>query len=67
MRTVTLGDFLTDDEIAEAARLRDHAKILEQIIAPNLERINAALGQENDARYLAYAIEYAVTHGRGSP
>jgi hypothetical protein len=67
MRTITLGDFLTDDEIAKAVRLGDHAKILDQIVAPNMERINAALGQENDARYLAYAIEYAVTHGRGSP
>jgi len=67
MRTVTLGDFLTHDEIAEAVRLGDHAKILDQIVAPNLKRINAALGQENDARYLAYVIEYAVSqHARRS-
>lgn len=57
---VSLQDFLTEDEIGEAIRLRIAPKILKQIIAPNLDRINKALGQENDARYLAYVVEYIV-------
>lgn len=32
-----------------------------EVIAPALSAINARLGQENDARYLAYAVVYAIT------
>jgi hypothetical protein len=34
--------------------------VLKEIINPNMERINTKLGQENDADYLAYAVEFAV-------
>jgi phosphatidylserine/phosphatidylglycerophosphate/cardiolipin synthase-like enzyme len=59
-RQITLYDFLTDDEIAQAVELRDRKAVRDQIIVPNMERINAALGQENDADYLAYAVEYVM-------
>ena len=67
-KTVSLSDFLTEAEIRKAVRLyRQHGpsgalnKVLtEEIISPNITRINKALGQENDPRYLAYAIEYAI-------
>jgi hypothetical protein len=68
MKTVTLADFLTDAEIEHAVRLYNSPMvgvsthlIDEQIITPNIERINKALGQENDPRYLAYMVEYAIT------
>lgn len=66
-RTVTLGQFLTREELRACDRLwRLHGSIgrgftdavLTDIITPNMARINAALGQENDARYLAYMVEY---------
>ena len=65
-KTATLHDFLTDDEIARAhalwLQLKDTgtyaAAVERDIITPNLARINAALGQENNARYLAYATEF---------
>lgn len=59
MKTM-LKDFLTDDEIRRAVKLKKCDAIQREIIEPNLARINRALGQENDARYLAYAVEYAV-------
>ena len=37
------------------------AKIQAQVIEPNMAAINAKLGQENDARYLAYAVVYALS------
>lgn len=37
-------------------------EIRRRIIEPNMERINKALGQENDATYLAYAIQFALNH-----
>ena len=59
-RTVTLDDFLTEQEISQAVDLGTHQAVLEQIIEPNIERINEALGQENDARYLAYCVEHVM-------
>jgi hypothetical protein len=74
MKHVALTDFLTEAEIERAwtiwrEQLVAHpehgasaaAIIDREIITPNLARINAALGQENDARYMAYAIEFVFT------
>jgi hypothetical protein len=68
MKNITIGEFLTDHEIEQASHLYLTAQpgtfarlVDEQIITPNIERINQALGQENDARYLAYAVEFAFT------
>lgn len=66
-RTFTLPDFLTDAQIAQAADLyQAHgldatAAIRAQVIEPNMHAINAKLGQENDARYLAYAVVYVLS------
>jgi hypothetical protein len=64
---ITLQDFLTDEEIEYAAKLYERREatgfaqvVCEQIIRPNMERINKALGQANDPMYLAYAIEYVM-------
>jgi len=62
MKTMTLPQFLTDAQIAKAAKLyKSHgmdavAKIQAQVIEPSMAAINEKLGQENDARYLAYAV-----------
>ena len=62
MKTVTLPQFLTEAQITQAAKLYAKygmeavAKIQARVIEPNLAAINAKLGQENDARYLAYAV-----------
>ena len=74
MKTMTLPDFLTEDQIAEAVRLYEaHAEgidateeILERVIEPNMAAINAKLGQENDARYLAYAVVYVLSQAAQS-
>lgn len=75
MKQVSIGDFLTPEQI-EKARLvhraapptRLHKWLVEQVIRPNMTEINRKLGQENDEDYLAYAVEYALTmaakHGR---
>lgn len=60
MKQFTLPDILTQDEIKQAARLKKADLICKEIIEPNIERINEALGQENDPLYLAYACEYAL-------
>jgi hypothetical protein len=70
-KQVTIDQFLTTAEIAQATRLYRTAKpgtfnrlLTEQIIQPNIERINTALGQENDASYLAYAVEFVISKAR---
>lgn len=67
--TITLPDFLTVEEIKLASRLFEqcerngnHFAALcdDQIITPVLERINKSLHQDNNARFLAYVVEYAM-------
>ena len=65
-RRITIDMFLTHEEVALAQKMyRDspntfHKDFMEQVIVPNIDRINAALGQENDPGYLAYAVEYVM-------
>jgi hypothetical protein len=71
LRQITIHDFLTEDEIHRAQAIyAAHRKagtpanfskaVRDELIAPNMARINRALGQENDAHYLAYAVEYVL-------
>lgn len=68
MKNVTLADFLTDEQIQLAIRIGpDHARLLAEVVQPNMEQINRRLGQENDPSYMAYAIEYVLRQaGRSS-
>jgi hypothetical protein len=67
MKTMILPDFLTDAQIDAALKLYEvhgmdaAAKICTQVIEPNMAVINAKLGQENNARYLAYAVVYVLS------
>jgi hypothetical protein len=75
MKQATLPDFLTADEIDRCVALfREHGAtgafvdaVVKEITAPNIARIDKALGQENDPRYLAYAIEYVITLASDRP
>lgn len=65
LKTIALDDILTPSEIERARdiyreRERVNARLVAELVAPNMARINAALGQENDARFIAYAIEYCL-------
>ena len=68
-KQVVITDFLTEDEIALALQLfndpnrtKPYSEVVcEQITRPNLSRINRALGQDNDPKYLAYMVEYVMT------
>jgi len=61
MRTMTIDQFLNEDQIKEAIDLKKAKAICAKIIEPNLDAINKMLGQENNAMYLSYAVEYAVS------
>ncbi len=70
MKHIAITDFLTPKEIDEAAKLYADCRKVgatfavlceRQIITPVLDRINEALGQENDARFLAYMVEYVMS------
>jgi hypothetical protein len=61
MKHVKIGDILTTAQLDRCrAVYPDHARIRDEVIQPNLGAINRKLGQENDARYLAYAIIHAI-------
>ena len=65
-KQVSLLDFLTEAQIEKARDIyckhKDSghvASLIEtNVIQPNMAEINRKLGQENDARYLAYCCEY---------
>jgi len=63
-KSIVLTDFLTDDQIEQVVKLYEAhgmdavGKIRSQVIEPNMAAINAKLGQENSASYLAYAAVY---------
>jgi len=64
-RTVRLGDFLTDAQIARCRALYpDRRRIRDEVIAPDMVAIDRRLGQENDAGYLSYAVIYAIAVGQ---
>lgn len=70
-KTVAIGELFTAEELDRAKALYVAAdpgtfarRCAEEIVAPILARINEKTGQENDARYLAYAIEYAMDQTR---
>jgi hypothetical protein len=72
VRQVTIGDIFTDEEIERARTIRDECgagefarRFADEVVTPVLPRINAALGQENDARYLAYMVEHALGQSAG--
>jgi hypothetical protein len=68
MKTITINQFLQAEEIERAVEL--YRQLADQgvfartfcdvVIAPNIERINKALGQDNDPMFLAYAVEYVL-------
>jgi hypothetical protein len=67
-RKVNITEFLSEAEIERCVALYRQlhgsgtfaAAVSKEITKPNLARINAALGQENDPDFLAYAIEYVI-------
>jgi hypothetical protein len=67
MRQVTLGEFLTDSELRQIETMKDRRRVRDEIIKPNIDRINKVLGQENDVDYLSLAIEYAMVARRVWP
>lgn len=64
---VNLPDILTEAQIAHASRLyKAHGmdavgRIQAEVIEPNMSAINEKLGQDNSARYVAYAIVYVFS------
>jgi hypothetical protein len=73
-KTITLPEFLTDGQIDKAVRLYEAhghwdsvAKIQAQVIEPNMAAINVKIGQENDARYLAYAVVHVLSQRKEAP
>lgn len=72
-KSITLTDILTPDQITLAAQLYKAlghwdsvTEIQAQLIEPNMAAINAKLGQENDPRYLAYAVVYVLSQAQES-
>ena len=61
MKTATLHDFLTDEQICRCIELKSRKRVLDEVLRPNIKTINEKLGQENDPAYLSFAVEYAMT------
>jgi hypothetical protein len=67
-----IGEIFTMRELRAAGKLYAECKpgefnrrVVAEIVTPALPRINKTTGQENDARYLGYALEYAFDIAKG--
>lgn len=61
-RSVTLDEFLTDEQLEKCLVLYpDVYAIRREVIEPSMTEINRKLGQENDARFLAYMVIFAIS------
>lgn len=72
-KMLPIGQILTTTEMKEALRLYKRCeshlfadRCAAEIISPVLERINKITGQENDARYLAYAVQHSILKSNGN-
>jgi hypothetical protein len=65
-RTFTLNDILTEQEVILVTKIyrNDNShfrkRVHDEIVLPNMDRINKALGQENDPGFITHAIEYVM-------
>ncbi len=73
VKTVALGNILTETEIKYALKLYEEAdrasfaeRCAAEVIRPVIDRINEATGQQNDPLYLAYTVEFAFMKSRGN-
>lgn len=66
MRQIRVGDVFTEAELSEAIDIVERNalptdKLMERVVTDEvMARINESTGQENDRRYMAYALENAV-------
>jgi len=72
VKTLPLGQILTTKEMKEALKLYENCETHQfaercaaEIIGPAILRINETSGQENDPKYLAYCIQYAILKSGG--
>jgi hypothetical protein len=71
MKNIATLDFLTSSELERVHALwrelkgsgRFATEVEGQVIAPNIARITAALGEEHDATSVSYIIENALSEG----
>lgn len=65
-KSITLGELFNDEDIAKARAIYREAKpgqfkrMVLPLVEAKLAHINQVTGQENDAGYWAYALEYAL-------
>ena len=67
-RMVDIRKLFGDDELRSALQIirdipsgKGRTDRLVEVVRPALPSINEKTGQDNDARYLAYALEYALS------
>jgi hypothetical protein len=71
MKQVAISDFMTDAMVKKAIAIYTnhhdtgelHIRLI-NLLMPHMAEINRKLGQKNDAGYLAYALEYALSKSR---
>lgn len=61
VKSFNFGQILTNAEVVEAFAIGDDHKQLVKFFEAKLPGIEKALGQQMDARYLAYMFEFAVS------
>lgn len=68
MASIRIGDVFTKDDMNRAWDIFDEAehdvlldRLENEIVKPAMPKINKVTGQENDSRYMTYALLFAIT------
>jgi hypothetical protein len=60
MKQVAITDFLTEAQLERCVQLGNATDICREVIQPSMVEIDKKLGQKNDAKYLAYMVEFVL-------
>jgi hypothetical protein len=61
VKHIELGTILDRGQIDAVLKIgNDPARVTSEVIEPSLQEINKRTGQENDARYLGYALCFVL-------
>lgn len=70
MKKLTINQLFVDAELAKAREILLETasskqridRLVNEVVAPRMSHINTVTGQENDARYFAYLLEYLLSN-----
>jgi len=62
IKKIQLSYLFSDAQLLAASKCKNVQEICDQVVVPHISEINRITDLENDPKYWAYAIQYAISH-----